>query len=246
MFKKPLLALATAALFLPLVVVADTAAPKAVTEQLAKIVPGAEPSSVIETPIAGMYEVAFGTQILYMSADGKFLLEGDLIDIENRKNLTSLTQNKARKEIVSGIKDEDTILFAGDKDKTNHTVTIFTDIDCPYCRKLHHEMQAYNDAGIAVRYMLYPRAGVGSPAYKKAVDVWCSKDSKAAMTAAKSDKFVESADKDCANPVQDHMAIGQQLGVSGTPAIVLESGDLIPGYRPAAMLAQDLKSLAAK
>lgn len=246
MFKKTLSAVALTALTLPVVVVAEADAPKAVTERLAQIVPGAVASSIVETPVPGMYEVAFGTQVLYMSKDGNFLIEGDLIDIENRKNLTSLTQANARKHIIDAIKDENTIIFAGDEGKTTHTITVFTDIDCPYCRKMHHEIQAYNDAGIAVRYLFFPRAGVGSPSYKKAVDVWCAKDRKAALTAAKSDQPVKSADKDCVNPVQEHMALGKQLGISGTPAIILETGDLIPGYRPAAALAQELETLTAK
>lgn len=248
MLKRTMSALALVVWALPTLVVAETDAPKAIVDRLAQIVPGAEASSIKESPVPGMYEIAFGTQIFYMSKDGNYLIEGDLIDVENRTNLTSQTQAAARKEIINSVKDEDTIVFPAQKDNAKYTVTVFTDIDCPYCKKLHHEIQAYNDAGITVRYMLFPRAGVGSPSYKKAVDVWCAKDPKAAMTAAKSDQPVAAADKSCVenNPVQEQMLIGQKLGVSGTPAIVLETGDLIPGYRPAPALAQDLKSLTAK
>ncbi|MCK5921554.1 MAG: thioredoxin fold domain-containing protein, partial [Methylococcales bacterium] len=116
--------------------------------------------------------------------------------------------------------------------------------DCPYCRKMHDDMKGYNDAGIAIRYMLYPRAGVKSPSYDKVVSVWCADDRKEAMTKSKNGEEIEA--KTCENPVEEHMAIANQIGVTGTPAIVLESGQLMPGYVPPKDLSKALDQIAAQ
>jgi thiol:disulfide interchange protein DsbC len=129
------------------------------------------------------------------------------------------------------------VIFA--PEKYQHTVTIFTDIDCGYCRKLHAEVSKYNDLGIRVRYLMFPRAGQGSLAYRKAVSVLCASDRNTAMTRAKAGEEIEM--KECDNPVDREMALGQEVGVTGTPAIFLESGDLIPGYVPADRMAAILE-----
>jgi thiol:disulfide interchange protein DsbC len=121
---------------------------------------------------------------------------------------------------------------------TKHTVTVFTDIDCGYCRKLHQEIADYNQQGIKVRYLMYPRAGVGSESYNKAVWVWCADDRQDAITRAK--RGEEIPHKTCANPVKEQFELGQTLGVRGTPSIILENGQMVPGYVPAAQLAQML------
>jgi thiol:disulfide interchange protein DsbC len=130
------------------------------------------------------------------------------------------------------------VIFAPDKPK--HTVTVFTDIDCGYCRKLHREIDGYLKAGIRVRYLFFPRAGLGSESFNEAVSVWCAADRQQAMTDAKAGKPIEA--KTCENPVIDHMQLGESLQISGTPAIVLESGDLVPGYVPAERLAAMLQA----
>jgi thiol:disulfide interchange protein DsbC len=209
----------------------------ALEKKLATLIPGQVPSSIKTSVIDGLYEIAYGAQIFYISEDGKYLVQGDMIDLESRKSLTQEAAKSGRSEIMKSVKDSDTIVYSP-KGKTEHTITVFTDIDCPYCRKMHEEMQGYNDAGIAVRYMLYPRAGLNSPAYKKAVSVWCAKDRAAAMDDAKLKGKIDS--KTCENPVQRHMEIGEEVGVTGTPAIVLEDGSLIPGYRPAKDMARML------
>ena len=117
-----------------------------------------------------------------------------------------------------------------------HTVTVFTDIDCPYCRRLHKEVPAMNELGIKVRYLAFPRAGVHSPSFKEAVSVWCAKNPAQALTDAKAGKKVPEVT--CDNPVLQHMALGEQVGVTGTPAMVLEDGRMLPGYIPATRLAQ--------
>jgi thiol:disulfide interchange protein DsbC len=119
---------------------------------------------------------------------------------------------------------------------------VFTDIDCGYCRKLHNEMAKYNAEGITVRYMPYPRSGLNTPSYYKAVSVWCSDDRRDALTRAKAGKDVPRAT--CDNPVQASLELGHQLGVTGTPALVLEDGQLLPGYVPAKKLSQVLDQQA--
>lgn len=211
-------------------------------KRLGELIPSEQPSSIKETPASGIYEVVYGSDILYITKDAKYILQGDLIEVDTRKNITGVARKNKRKDKVAAVKDADTVLFAP-KGKTKHTMTVFTDVDCPYCSKLHSEMQDLNDAGIAVRYMLYPRSGVGSPTYNKMVSVWCADDQKAAMTQAKNLEKIGS--KKCDNPVQEHLAVGAAIGVSGTPAIVLEDGTLIPGYRPAKDLSLLLDQLAA-
>jgi len=189
-------------------------------------VPQTEPDSLSASPIPGMYEAVYGTQVLYISADGRYLLEGDLFDLESRVNLSENRRQAGRAEVVNGIDPKTMIIFAAKDPK--YIVSTFTDIDCGYCRKLHRQIADYNKLGITIRYLAYPRSGVNSESYYKAVSVWCAKDRKAAMTEAKSGKTPPR--RDCDNPVRAHMAAARAVGVSGTPTLVLEDGRVIPGY----------------
>ncbi|MGI9302435.1 MAG: DsbC family protein [Gammaproteobacteria bacterium] len=209
--------------------------------KLGELIPGATPDSIKPSVVDGLYEVAYGAQIFYLSADGRYVLRGNLIDVQNRTNLTESAKASIRGAILNSMDEGQMIVY--EPENTKHTLTIFTDIDCPYCRRLHAEMGELNDLGIKVRYLAFPRTGVDTPSYHSAVSVWCAKDSAGAMTRAKNGEDVEA--KTCENPVKDHMALGDELGVTGTPAIYLESGDLIPGYRPAKELASALDRLAA-
>jgi thiol:disulfide interchange protein DsbC len=164
-----------------------------------------------------------------MSTNGQYVITGDMIDLKNSVNLSQAVRDEARMASIENLGEKNMIVFAPEKVK--HTVTVFTDIDCGYCRKLHSEISKYNALGIKVRYLAYPRAGIGSPSYKKAVAVWCSADKKKALTEAKQGKDIKS--KDCDNPVAREYQLGQALGVNGTPAIVLENGQIYPGYAPA-------------
>jgi thiol:disulfide interchange protein DsbC len=193
-----------------------------------------EPDSINTAPIAGLYEVVVGTHVIYVSADGRYMLQGELIDVKNRKSLTEPRRREAIRVLLDSVSEDDMIIFKPEKVK--HVVTVFTDIDCGYCRKLHNEMDNYLAEGIEVRYMMFPRAGAGSESYKKAVAVWCSDDRNAAMTSAKNGRALDM--KSCENPVDRHMELVQQLGARGTPFIILESGDTQPGYVPAKQLAR--------
>lgn len=199
-----------------------------VREVLAKVVRGA-PDSIEPAPMKGMYMAAYGTDLIYVTSDGRYLLSGEVLDLEKRVSLTEQHRNGVRKQMLDEIDESSLITYKPDG-KVKHTVTIFTDIDCPYCRRLHQGMDEMNDLGIEVRYMAFPRAGVGSPSYQKTVNVWCAEDRAKAMTDAKNNKPV--AEAECENPVADHYLMGQKMGVTGTPAILLSDGRLLPGYLP--------------
>lgn len=203
---------------------------------LATLLPGTTPDSIKPSVIAGMYEVSFGATVLYMTQDGRYLLRGDLIDAERGENLTELTRGQARLKVVGAIDEGSMIVYAPRQVK--HTITVFTDPDCAYCRKMHSEMQEYNKRGIKIRYLAFPRSGVDTPSYEKSVSVWCAKDRTATMTRAK--RGDEVAKKTCDDPVRLHLQAAREIGISGTPTLILEDGGLIPGYVPAERLAEIL------
>ncbi len=217
--------------------------PDGLTTRLKQIVPSRNPDSVKETPVKGVYEVVYGGEVLYLTGDGNYLLQGSLVDLKNRVNLTEQTQASYRKKIVAGIADDQTIMYKPEGE-TRHTITVFTDVDCPYCRRLHAEMDQYLKGGVAVRYLLYPRAGYGTPSSDKLVTAWCSEDKQQALTDEKMGKSLPK--KTCDNPVQEHLKLGEKVGVTGTPAILLENGQLIPGYRPAKDMIRMLDKLKAE
>lgn len=197
--------------------------------------------SIQETPIKGLFEVVVGADVIYVSGDGKYMIHGRLIDMTGHKDLKDLTEPRraaVRRQAVDKAGEDRMVIFA--PAKYDHTITVFTDIDCGYCRKLHREIADYGAEGIRVRYLFFPRAGIDSGSFKKAVSVWCADDRRQAMTDAKAGKQIET--KRCKNPVEDHFELGKQLGISGTPAILLESGELVQGYVPAKRLAAMLNA----
>jgi thiol:disulfide interchange protein DsbC len=208
-----------------------------IRNSLQVLLPGVVPDSVSETPIPGIYEVMFGPRLMYITGDGRYVMQGSLIDLEKRENLTEPRLKTAKLKAIEAIGEDKMIIFGPSAAK--HTITVFTDVDCGYCRKLHSEIDQYNDLGIRVRYLLYPRAGERSDSYNKAVSAWCADDRKAALTASKQGKKIES--RTCDNPVDEHLALGRQFGLQGTPTIVLESGETIPGYVPASKLIKALE-----
>ncbi len=201
----------------------------AVRAAMAKLLPNVELDEVVKAPVPGLFEVLIGPRLFYVSDDGRYLIQGSIIDTKTREDLTEARQTVAKKAVMGKVGDDETIIFG--PEKYDHTITVFTDIDCGYCRKLHQEIDDYKAEGIRVRYLFYPRAGIGSPSYQKAVSVWCADDRKKAMTDAKNGVPLDN--KTCDNPVQDHMILGEAMGVTGTPAVVLEDGRLLPGYIPA-------------
>ena len=218
--------------------VADTGAQEAITKSLGKIFPGVTPDKIAPSPMEGVSEVLIGPRLMYVSNDGKYLLQGSLIDLKTRTDIGEERRNGIRLDALNDLGEEKMIVFPAKEQK--HVITVFTDIDCGYCRKLHGEMDKYNAEGITVRYLMFPRAGIDSASYKKAVSVWCSKDQQDAMTRSKAGENVPNAT--CDNPVKEEYELGQLIGVRGTPAIVMEDGAMLPGYVPAARLVKALEA----
>ncbi|MFP3873796.1 MAG: DsbC family protein [Thiohalophilus sp.] len=189
--------------------------------------------NVEPSPIKGMYRVSIPPQVFYMSPDARYVVDGEVIDLDNKRNLTREYREQSVATAIEALGEESMIVF-GPQD-AEHTVTVFTDIDCGYCRKLHEVVDEYNEQGIRIRYMAYPRAGLESGAYQKAVSAWCADDRKAALTKAKQGKSLPQ--KTCDNPVADQFKLGQNMGISGTPALVLEDGRIVPGFVPPKRLA---------
>lgn len=207
--------------------------------KIEKAIPGLKVSSVGDSVIPGIFEVdSNNEEMLYVSADGSHFVVGDIYQIADKGvvNITEKRREQKRADLLASIKPSDFISFAPENPKRR--IMVFTDIDCVYCRKLHQEVPRLNSMGVQVDYLAYPRAGVGSTSYDKAVSAWCADDQQKAFTEAKQGKTIP--DKVCANPVALQYELGQKLGVTGTPAILLESGEIIRGYMPADALAKGL------
>jgi len=202
----------------------------------------AEATQIVEPPIKGLYEVTVPPRIFYVSLDGRYIMLGNLIDLQTKRSLTQEKLADARNAALAQMGESSMIVFAPKQVK--HTVSVFTDIDCGYCRKLHGQIAKYNELGIKIRYLAYPRAGLGSESYKKAVAVWCAEDRNKALTTAKNGGNVPY--KECNNPVAKHFQLGTDLGVSGTPALVLENGQIFPGYAPPDKLIAVLNQIKAQ
>ncbi len=209
--------------------------------ELAKHLPGAKPDDLRVSPIKGMYEYTKGTDIAYVTADGKYAINGDLYDVAKDQNLSDARRRELRTNMLAAYPESQMLVF-GPKDP-KYTVTVFTDVDCAFCRKLHSQIAEYNRLGIRVRYLLYPRTGPNSEAWTKAEQVWCSSDRNDALTRAKLGQELKV--KPCAdNPVARSYQLGQDFALQGTPAIVLANGDLLPGYVPPDVLVKDLQEAA--
>ncbi|MDJ0807855.1 MAG: DsbC family protein [Gammaproteobacteria bacterium] len=220
----------------------ESAEKKQVRAGLQKLIPDGQADSVEPSAVEGLYEVMIGAQVYYVSKDGKYLLTGKMYDIEKKEDITTPKLAKVKIKAIEEVGDANMVIFGPEDYK--HTVTVFTDIDCGYCRKLHNEMDQYNNLGIRVRYLMFPRAGIPSPSYDKAVSVWCADDQLEAMTQAKAGKDIEQ--KYCKNPVKQHYELGKKVGVTGTPALFFDDGELLPGYLPAQRLMAYFKKKEAK
>jgi thiol:disulfide interchange protein DsbC len=235
LFMRKITAIIVAAALWPALASAEEATdPRA---DIAAMIPGLAPEDVRKAPMDGLYEVAMGSQIVYVSDDRKYLFKGDIIDLSTNESITEKRRGGLRLAEVNQLGDDDMVIF-GPAD-AKHTITVFTDVDCTYCRKLHKEMAQLNASSIRVRYVFFPRFGPGSESWAKAEAVWCSEDRQSAMTAAKNGEEVVAAS--CTTPVAEHYSLGNKVGVRGTPALMMEDGELFPGYVPAADLAEFLE-----
>lgn len=197
--------------------------------------------AISAAPLAGFQEVIVGGQALYVSDDGKYLLQGSLFDIQARRDVSQAGVAEVRRRLVAAVPASERIVFAPADPK--YTVSVFTDVECGYCRRLHQDIAEYNKRGIAVEYLAFPRMGIDSPDYRLMVSVWCAKDRRKALTDAKEGNKVAQAT--CDNPVARHYELGQRVGLTGTPMIVTASGVSMPGYLPPDALLSALQEMEA-
>jgi thiol:disulfide interchange protein DsbC len=205
-----------------------------ITQQLTQL--GLQVNTMSASPVEGLVQVFTNRGLFFISNDGGYFFEGSVFDIQNRQLVNEQQMRPFRQQELQ--LHNDYIEYKA-KDE-QHVVTIFTDPSCGYCRRLHNDMKDYNNAGITVRYLAFPRGGLQSETNDELEAIWCARDKNSSMDRAKAGRSVSSID--CRNPVANHYALGQSFGVTGTPAIVLPSGQLIPGYQPANALLQQLNN----
>ncbi|MFO7954700.1 DsbC family protein [Thioalkalivibrio sp.] len=215
-------------------------ATEAIEETMAGVIPDAEIDSIRETPMEGVYEVRYGTEILYVSEDGRYLMQGNMVDLETRENLTQSALSDVRADMFAAIDDSELVIYAPDGE-TRGVLNIFTDPNCPYCREVHQDLPEYLAAGIKVRYLMFPVLGRDSPEIMDRI--WCADDRQEAMDRAKEGDKLDDIDGSCSTPQDQHMAMGQQLGLRGTPALITEGGQQMSGYQePEAVIERILGS----
>lgn len=221
----------------------DAAALKLVQQSLAKLAPGVQADVVNRAPLPGFYQVIASGQLVYVSTDGKYLLNGDLVDLGAKKSLNDAAWAAYRKAELAKVPSSARIEYAPANPK--YRVTVFTDVTCPYCKVLHEHIAELNKEGIAVDYLAWPREGVTNPlghptsTYRTMAAAWCAADRKAALTEAFEGHEPKAAS--CSNPVRAQFDLGVKLGVSGTPAIFTPSGRMVGGYLTPAQLLQVLQ-----
>jgi thiol:disulfide interchange protein DsbC len=207
-----------------------------VRAEIIKMIPQASSAEIVAAPAPGVYRMQVQGNYAYAYVNGDYVLLGDLYDTKQQVNLGQKASSDRMASLLKDVPTSKMIVY-GPEDPKRH-ITVFTDIDCGYCRKLHLEVPELNAAGIEVRYLAFPRAGVGSASHKKYVSVWCSDDQQTALTSAKAGGVVAAAS--CANPVEETYKLGQNVGVRGTPTIIFDDGTVTPGYIPSALLIERL------
>jgi thiol:disulfide interchange protein DsbC len=215
---------------------------QAIETKIRSMAPSITSIAISETPIEGVLQVQMGNEIYYATADAKYLIAGRIIDLDTRENLTDQAKAGLRKDMLADLDESKNISFA--PEAPAHELLVFTDIDCGYCRKLHSQIEEYMAEGIAISYLAFPRAGIGSKSYEKYVSVWCAEDQRAALTDAKAGN--DPAPLQCDNPISEQYDLGLAIGVSGTPALLTRDGTLIPGYMPPEQLRQRLEAIEAQ
>jgi thiol:disulfide interchange protein DsbC len=210
-------------------------------KSLTTVIPEAKIGEIKPSAIPGLYEVTVDMRTVYVTADGRYLLVGDLIDVAQRANLSEVKRKKLVAAAIDAVGEKNMIVMGPKTAK--RTITVFTDVDCPYCAKLHLDVPALNAGGVKVRYLLYPRNGMESETWQRSVSVWCASDRVKAVGIAKAGGKVET--RTCTNPVKRHYELGQSIGINGTPTIVLDDGEVLPGYVPPPALLHGLGLQAA-
>lgn len=205
---------------------------EAVKQRLVKQIPELSDARVTTTPVPGLFSVQQGAFVFYTSADGNYVLRGDLLSLSDQRNLTEEAQQSFRVAALNKLTDKDTINFSPEKTKASHRITVFTDVDCPYCHQMHQMIPQLLEAGIAVRYVMYPRAGVDSHSYQKTVHAWCQRANKAELDQLMKGGSTPAKLTTCTHPIKQQFELAAELGLQGTPSIILADGRLIPGLAP--------------
>ncbi len=211
---------------------------------LAAMMPGTKPEDLRPSPVAGIYEIAHDGEITYVTADGRYVFSGNLFQVTPDGEFPNLTEQRRRElrlQMLAEIPEKEMIVFG--PARAAQTVTVFTDVDCQWCQRMHSQVEEYNRLGIRVRYLAYPRSGPDSESGRLMDDVWCAKDRREALTTAKQGGSVPH--RQCSTPVARHFELGQRLALTGTPGVLLSSGELIPGYLPPADLLEAIKESTA-
>lgn len=200
-------------------------------EALAQMAPNLPITSISESVLPGVYEVISGAQVYYLSPNGRYLVEGSIIDLQEQVNVSDQRRGTLQLALIEEVPEDQMIVFNNAEKNADRWITVFTDTDCGFCQRLHQEIDEITEADIRVRYLMFPRAGIDSHSSAELESVWCAEDQQEAMTIAKSGGTVSPAT--CENPIQTHMDLARQVELRGTPLIYLDNGTKIPGYRPA-------------
>lgn len=208
---------------------------KQLRKALSKSLPQAFGAEITAIPVKGVYQVVAGSKVMYMTKDARYIFDGDLIDLAERRNITEDMRGAGRIKSLNELGEKNMLVYSPEG-KAKHTITVFTDIYCPYCRRLHDEMDQYMTSGIKVRYIFLPFKGKRS--FDDSVSVWCADNQQQALDKAKAGETIEA--KTCDNPIEKHKQLATVLGIRGTPAIMFEDGVMSPGYVPAAKVIQQL------
>ncbi|MFO8154782.1 MAG: DsbC family protein [Pseudomonadota bacterium] len=210
-----------------------------VKERLQQLLPSVDRIDIATSPVEGIYEVIVNGRVLYVSEDARHVFAGNLLDMEEGRNLTESAENRARAAAIDAVGEENMITFGADEER--HVVTVFTDTECPYCQKLHKAMDEYNERGITIRYLAFPRQGRGSSGWDKMVSIWCADDPRVAMDRSKTGG--ESVGEQCEDhPVEEHYELAGSMGVRGTPSIITSEGAILPGFVPPEKLREELEN----
>ena len=198
---------------------------------------GARIEQVVPSPIPGLYQVELqGGRLIYGSADGRYLIQGYMYEVEPKgmRNLTAQYGAQRRAEMVAALPEAAVVAYSAAQQKAQ--IVVFVDTECPFCHKLHEDIGALNDLGITVKYVAYPRHGLDSEGYQKLVNVWCSENRKDAMDEALDGGEIDTAN--CVNPVAEQYELGSAMGIQGTPTIIFQNGPMVTGYQPVEVLGQ--------
>ncbi len=220
----------------------DDTIDSAIRAAIKRVNPEVVPDYIGPSSVPGFLEVVIQGQVVFVTEDGHYLAQG-MVDLRDTRDVAQFGVMASRRlEAMKSIPASERIVFAPEG-QTKYTVSVFTDVECGFCRKMHEEIEEYNRLGIAVEYLAYPRAGLGSADAQIMESVWCSEDRRKAMTDAK--RGIAITPRKCANPVARHFEIAQRIGLRGTPMVIDADGITLPGYLPPQKMLEQLEKFSA-